>query len=264
MSAARSGLAALLLIGCSTPAQQAAPTHPTVISRSETMSPPALPFACDLETVPVGSWAEYEARDPLRRDATTIRVALVKRAPEGNTIEWTNDAAFPAVVIALVLAPDKGPPRQLLKRVMQDGELDPMEIQTSAQHGLFWQLDPRTRVGSEEIAVRVGSFHATRYHYQTPVGENVDAWIGDTAGPICLLKLDAEQKRMPSSPGRFSYELVATGSDAKPRITRPPVPYDIEVLKRRDDQRRARDRRQEARHASATRLRRDRPNVIPR
>ena len=65
--------------------------------------------------------------------------------------------------------------------------------------------------------------------------------INDTAWPTCLIKLNAEQKQIASEPGRFNYELVATGSDAKPRIVKAAVPYNLEVLKKRDDERRARE-----------------------
>ena len=88
--------------------------------------------------------------------------------------------------------------------------------------------------------MRCGRFRTNRYHYLTPFGENVDAWITETAWPICLVKLDAEQKQDPSSAGRFSYELVAMGTDAKPQITKPVVPFDIEVLKKQDAEKRAR------------------------
>jgi hypothetical protein len=41
-------------------------------------------------------------------------------------------------------------------------------------------------------------------------------------------------------PEWFSYELVAMGTDAKPQITKPAVPFDIEVLKKQDAEKRAR------------------------
>jgi hypothetical protein len=239
----RSNLAALVFTfsACSTPAQQASPTHPTLIPRSQTMTAPAMPFACDLDVAPLASWAEYEARDPLTPAPMRTRVALVGKTAAGNTVEWTYDLAHADFVVGLVFAPDKGPPKQLTKRVMQDGAFDPMEMQTPTENRFY--LDPQSLVGTEEIAVRGGSFIAKRYHYLTRFGENVDAWINEATWPICLIKLDAEQKQMPSWPGRFSYELIATGSDARPQITRPPVPYDIEVLKKRDDQQRAREHR---------------------
>jgi hypothetical protein len=144
--------------------------------------------------------------------------------------------------MAYVFAPGKGLPRELVKHVFQDGAYDPMESPSSAQRRQDFpeRLDTRSLVGTDEITVRVGTFSTKRYHYLTKYGENVDAWISATAWPICLVKLDAEQKQDPSTTGRFSYELVATGSDAKPRITRPAVPHNLEVLKKQDDEKRAR------------------------
>ena len=73
-----------------------------------------------------------------------------------------------------------------------------------------------------------------RYHYLTRFGENVDAWITHAAWPICLITR--------FRPDQF-YELVAMGGGATPRITKPSVPYDLEVLKKRDDEKRIREHR---------------------
>jgi hypothetical protein len=86
---------------------------------------------------------------------------------------------------------------------------------------------------------------AKRYRYVTEFGESVDAWVSETTWPICLIKLDAEQKQIPSVPGRFSYELIGMGGGAKPKITKAPAPYDLEVLKSRDEEKRAREGRPE-------------------
>jgi hypothetical protein len=199
-----------------------------------------MPYACDFEAAPLGSWADYEAKDPLARDPIRTRYALVSKGPDGITLEETYDRVnLSDFVFAFVFPPGKGPPEQLRRRVMQDGGFDPMEMPIASR--AEWRLDPRSLAGSEEITVRAGSFNAKRYHYLTPFNESVDAWIDETAWPICLVKLDAEQKQMPDVAGRFSYELVATGSGAKPQITKPPVPYDIEVLKKRDQEKRARN-----------------------
>jgi len=207
------------------------------------MTQPMMPFACDLDAAPLGSWAEYEESGPWIPIPFKTRFALVGKRPEGVTIEWTgfssNNDDF---VMAYVFTPGKGPPRELVKQVLQDGAYEPMESPPSAhrRQDFRGRLDTRSLVGTDEITVRVGTFRTKRYHYLTAFGENVDAWISATAWPICLVKLDAEQKQDPSTTGRFSYELVATGSDAKPRITRPAVPHNLEVLKKQDDEKRAR------------------------
>jgi hypothetical protein len=205
-----------------------------------------MPFACDLGAAPVGSWAEYEAKDPPSRDPVRTRIALVSKGPDGNTIEWTYDVSRRTdLVIAFLFAPGKEPPGELKRRVFQDGPFEPMEmpVPPSPTPGFYVRIDPRSLIGSEEITVRAGTFSARRHHYLTPFGENVDVWISETAWPICLIKLDAEQKQMPQFPGRFSYELIAMGSGAQPQITRPAIPYDLEVLKKRDDEQRIRERR---------------------
>jgi hypothetical protein len=61
--------------------------------------------------------------------------------------------------------------------------------------------------------------------------------------PICLIKLDAEQKQTRFLPDRFTYELIGVGGGARPRITKPAVPYDLEVLRKRDDEIRIREHR---------------------
>jgi len=174
------------------------------------------------------------------------RLALVAKGSDGPTVELTQRFGHSNTLLAIGFAPAKGTVGQLRKLTTQDGEFDPMDMplpRPSMQQTFIGRIDPRSLVGTEEITARAGSFTARHYHYLTPYGENVDAWISDTAWPICLVKLDAEQKQNPTFPGRFSYELIATGSGAKPQITRPPVPYDLEVLKKRDDEKRIRDHR---------------------
>ncbi|HXU03295.1 MAG TPA: hypothetical protein VN903_20155, partial [Polyangia bacterium] len=61
----------------------------------------------------------------------------------------------------------------------------------------------------------------------------VDFWIEDTVGPIGLIKLEAEQKQHPTIRAGFRYELVATGNDAIPQITKAPLPFDASLLKKR-------------------------------
>jgi hypothetical protein len=199
-----------------------------------------MPFACDLESAPLGSWAEYE-RTP---DKIRERYALVGKGPEGTTIELTLEfpSGFSQVhrsVQALVFPLGKGPPQQLQKRVIQEDAYDPMEMSRTFQG----RIDPNSLVGSDDISVRGGSFSAKRYHYLTRYGENVDAWVSDGAWPTCLIRLDAEQKQTTLEPDRFRYELIATGGDAKAQITKPAVPYDVQVLKKRDDERRIREHR---------------------
>ena len=104
--------AALVLAFALMLALQAGPTHQTIIPRSEAMTPPAMPFACDLESAPVGSWADYEERTAL---TGPTRVALVGKGPFGTTVELTY-MQFPDVVMAYVFPPAKGPRRRSRRR----------------------------------------------------------------------------------------------------------------------------------------------------
>jgi hypothetical protein len=141
----RSSLAALVLAfsACSTPAQQAAPVaHKTVIPRSETMTPPAMPFACDLAAAPVGSWADYEERTSL---TATTRIALVGKGAVGTTVELTSTHSLD-VVTAYVFPPGNGPPSQITKRVM-------------VQRLGVADLSHQAGRGTEADAVPAGSIH---------------------------------------------------------------------------------------------------------
>jgi hypothetical protein len=226
------------IAGCAAPAQQAAsaPASPPV-PQWQTMTPPAMPFACDLDAAPVGSWAEYEHQHPWTGRSVT-RIALVGRGPEGVRLEKTEWEGF---VVQLSFAPGGGTHPRHTKTIIQDDEFDPMEIPLpTGPQSFYGRIEDRSLLGSEVVTVRAGTFTTNRYKYRTTYNETVEAWISETAWPICLVKLDAEQKQHPSEGGRFGYELVAMGDGAAPRITRPAVPYDIEVLKKRGAQKRAR------------------------
>jgi len=225
----------LAFAGCATAAQPTPPAQQLALPTDQTMTPPRLPFACDVTAAPLGSWAEYEARHPWLNDPSTDRVALVRKGAEDATVEMTFDVSS-GFVAAIVFGPGKGTLGQVRKTTMQDGGCDPMDMplmRSSGQSG-YALPDSRSLVGTEEITVRAGSFSARRYRYLSRFGETVDVWVNDTAWPICVIKLEAEQKQDPTTNRRFSYELIATGTDAKPEITKPAVPYDLEVLKKHD------------------------------
>ena len=117
--------------------------------------------------------------------------------------------------------------------MFQAGDADAMLAPPApASQQPYPRLDPSKLVGAEIATVRVGTFRAKHYRDRTEFGEQVDVWIDDSVGPIGVLKLEAEQKQHPTviQPG-FSYALVATGNDAIPQITRPPVPFDLALLK---------------------------------
>jgi hypothetical protein len=226
---------ALVLAGaCAAPAKKAPP--PVHTEEALAVWPPRMPCALDLDSVPLGRWAEYEET---YLGTTTIkeRVALIGKGADGNTLETTTEMRpGETTVFATVLtasdAPDGG--GRATSNVFQVSGADPMlapPVVPSQQP--YPHVDPRKLVGPETITVRVGTFRARHYRDRTSYGEQVDFWIEDTVGPIGLIKLEAEQKQHPTIRAGFRYELVATGNDAIPQITKAPLPFDASLLKKR-------------------------------
>jgi hypothetical protein len=193
-----------------------------------------MPSAVDLDTVPLGRWAEY---DETYLASVTIkeRVALIGKGAEGNTIETTTDMrSGDKTVFATLFVPGDDGVARATSTVFQVGDTDPMEsppLPPSQQP--YPRVDPSKLVGIDTITVRVGTFRAKHYRDRTSYGEQVDYWIDDSMGPIGLIRLESEQKQHPTNRAGFKFELVATGSDAIPQITRSAVPFDAAVVKKR-------------------------------
>jgi len=202
------------------------------------MTPPSLPYACDLRAVPVGAWAEYQQSIP-GLNIKTEKPAAVSRGPEGITIETTRQD-FPGIVMAVLLEPGTRGIGRLKRLTFQDGGYDPMDtpIDEKRQH-FYRNLDGQTPVGEETVSVRAGTFLTKRYRYKTAWDETVDVWIDAAVWPLCVVKLEAELKQGWPYGNRFHYELVATGTGATAQITRPAIPFDVEVLKKRGEAQRA-------------------------
>ncbi len=221
------------LAACAAPAQQAAPPQvpPT------TLTLPAIPYACDLRAVPVGTWAEYQRKVP-GVNVMTEKVAAVSRGPDGITIETT---PWPNFVTALLLDPGTRGEGRLKRITFQDGAYDPMDnpIDEKRQH-FYRSLDGQMPVGEETVTVRAGTFGTKRYRYKTAWDETVDVWIDAAVWPLCVVKLEAELKQGWPDGNRFDYELTATGTGATAQITRPAIPYDSDALKKRGEAQRPR------------------------
>jgi hypothetical protein len=196
---------------------------------------PPMPVAVDLAKVPVGSWAEYEmtfgANPPM-----TSRMALVAKGSDGNTLETSVRGGMMAavggkMVMDMTLPPGAEKAGRVGKMVVQLGANDPMEMQLGAgQSQQFTKPDPKSLVGTETIKVRAGSFKTKHYREKSPQGDTYDFWIDDKALPLGLVKLEGEQKHNPAFKGGFRFELLATGKDAKPQITKPARPFDQAAL----------------------------------
>ncbi len=228
------GAIALAVSACAAPTKEAPP--PVHTEEALAVWPPRMPCALELDTVPMGRWAEY-AETYLGTVTIKERVALVGKSDDGNTLETTTEmrpgdrTVFSTVLTAGNAAAGGG---QALSNVFQVSGDDPMvapPLPPSEQP--YPRVDPAKLVGPETVTVRVGTFRARHYRDRTSFGEQVDFWIEDTVGPIGLIKLEAEQKQHPTIRAGFKYELVATGNDAIPQITRTPLPFDAALLKKR-------------------------------
>ena len=225
-------LIALAVASCASTAPPAPPARP--VDEPFAVWPPRMPSAIDLDTVPLGRWAEYEES---YLGATTIkeRVALVGKGADGNTIETTTEMpSGEKTVFATVFAPGADGAIGVASNVFQVADTDPMESPPVPQaQQPYPRVDPSKLVGVDTITVRVGTFRAKHYRERTGYGEQVDFWIDDSVGPIGLIKLEAEQKQHPTIRAGFKFALVATGNDAIPQVTKAARPFDAAVLKQR-------------------------------
>jgi len=229
----------LLTIAVASAACAATPPATTAPSSGPTdepfaVWPPLMPSAIDLDKVPLGRWAEYEER---YLGSTTIkeRVALVGQGADGATIETTTEMpSGDKTVFANLIAPRKEGGVEVTSSSFQVSGADPMELPPlPPSQQPYPRVDPGKLVGVDTIRVRAGTFRAKHYRDRTAYGEQVDFWIDDSVGPIGLVKLDAEQKQHPSIRAGFTFELVASGSDAIQQITKAPLPFDPSLLKKR-------------------------------
>ena len=193
-----------------------------------------MPAAFALDQVPIGSWAEYAwGLADLAASRRVERLAVVARGPDGVTIEASEEETFDERVVQATTYAAGGELRGESRRnVFQMGDDQPMEAPTRPARR-YARVDPSKLVGTETITVRAGTFTAKHYRDRTAYGEQVDFWIDDAVKPFGLVKLDAEQKQHPALGNHFDVELVGSGSDAVPLITRPARPFDVEYLKNR-------------------------------
>jgi hypothetical protein len=224
---------AFLLAACAAPAKQtAAPAPPA--DEAFAVWPPRMPAAFDLDVVPLGRWAEYEET---YLGAVTIkeRVALVGKGANGNTIETTTEMKpGQKTVFAAVFVAEKDGGVRVARNVFQVEGDEPMEAPPMGPaEQPYPRVDPAKLVGAETVTVRVGTFKSKHYRDRTVFGEQVDFWVADDVWPIGVLRLEAEQKQLPTVRAGFKFELVATGGDALAQITAPARPFDPAVVRKR-------------------------------
>jgi len=227
-------LALATLGACAAPVKEAPP--PARAEEPFAVWPPMMPSAIELDMVPLGRWAEY---DETYLGTVTIkeRVALVAKGAFGNTLETTTETPGGSRTVfatAFTAGRDGDGSGRVVSNVFQVADDEPMQAPPLAPgQAPYPRLDPSKLVGVDTISTRAGSFRARHYRDRTSYGEQVDFWIDETVGPLGLVKLEAEQKQHPTIRAGFKFELVATGGNAIPQITKPAVPFDASLLKKR-------------------------------
>jgi hypothetical protein len=201
-------------------------------------APQSLPVVVDLKTAVVGGWAEYGMT--FGENKMKARWALVARNANSTTLEATMRGGVFArmgdkVTLKLVLELDPvGLAHPVKEIAMQIDDGDPMLGPPDAPAQKFQKPDPKTLVGKETIKVPAGSMKTTHYRDHTPAG-SVDVWVSEEVPPLGLVKVVAtpepvtRKSKLPRSP-HFSMELSATGTGAKPTVTKPAKPFDLQQI----------------------------------
>jgi hypothetical protein len=203
---------ALLLVAAAAPARAQSPgTTP-------------LPLGMDLRKAAVGAWSEYTVTvadlPPLKQ-----RFAVVARDAATHVVEMTSEGGplgKNKMVLRFLLEAD--PKKERVRQsIIQLGNNDPMELPPGS--GQF--TPPRKLVGSATVKVPAGSFSTKRYRDKAKDGSVMEVWVSDQAPPFGIVKLvgQALEGKNP-----VTMELSARGTDAKPAITKPPQPFNQEVL----------------------------------
>jgi hypothetical protein len=194
---------------------------------------PLLPAVVDLDAVPLGSWAEYEVTysgELVMKE----RLALVAKGPQGNTLESTLKEVkqLGQMVRATVFAtPGTPADADITRRVVQSYRFDPIEWPDQiAEQRPYARPDPTKLLGEETITVRGGTYTTKHYVDTTRFAEPVDYWIDERVAPLGLVKLEAEERQaagaVSTAGRRVTYELLVSGTGAKPQITKTPQPYE--------------------------------------
>lgn len=201
-------------------------------------SPQSLPLVVDLKKAAVGSWAEYGMG--FGEIKMKSRWALVARDASSTTLEMSMQGGPTAqmggkLTLKMVLDPDPiGAAKPVKQIVMQIGDGAPMQAPPDAPTQKFQKPDAKTLVGKESLKVEAGTFNTSHYRDHTPVG-TVDIWVSEDVPPLGLVKVvttpepaAGESKQPPIPPATM--ELAATGTGAKPTITKPAKPFDAKAM----------------------------------
>jgi hypothetical protein len=195
----------------------------------------ALPLAVDMQTVEVGAWSEYKMS--MGAMALSTRWALVGRDDKSFTIETTTRGSQVAkqIAVRMTLPPEptsgEKPPKPT---VVQFGDEPPMLGPKDEPPQKFQRPDEKKLLGQEEIKVAAGTFKAEHYREKNPNG-TVDLWVSKTVFPLGIVKLVTTPEVGKDEPAAMQVppavmELAATGTGAKPVITKKPRPFDKDKM----------------------------------
>ena len=205
----------------------------------------ATPVAAPLDSVAVGTWAEYQIK---RGDGPgkKMRQALVGKSGGNYVLESRTDNPRGRLITQTSVTGDPTADGAVKKVVAQFGDAEPMEMPKGAR---FLKPDPKAFVSKETVQVAAGSFAADHYRQTGPRGGTVDYWLSKDVGPFGLVKMEmarpggaegktgdagVDGKTHPSGkPGKMTVELVARGDGATPDITKPAKPFDPQAMRGR-------------------------------
>lgn len=196
-----------------------------------------LPLAVDLKKVPVGSWSEYNVTSGAM--PMTIRMALVGRSAKGAEIETQMKggpiSALGLTTVRMLLPLQTAAEIKPKEQVMQIGDNPPMLLPldlAGPRAQSFKRLDPKGRIGVDNVVVPSGSFPRADHHQiKDSTGTAVDFWISKNVLPFGLIKMTTTAPAAEgAAPNTVAMELVAQGVGAKPVITGTPRPFDPATL----------------------------------
>jgi len=193
-------------------------------ARAQAPGTTPLPLGMDLRKAPVGAWSEYTVTvadlPPMKQ-----RFAVVARDAATHSVEMTSEGGplgNKKMVLRFDLEAD--PKKERVRRsIIQLADNDPMELPPGS--GQF--TPPRKQAGTATVKVAAGSFTTRHYRDKAKDGSMMEVWTSDQAPPFGIVKLvgaGVEGKNP------VTMELTARGSDAKPAVTKPPQPFNQDVL----------------------------------
>jgi len=193
-------------------------------ARAQAPGTTPLPLGMDLRKAPVGAWSEYTVKvadlPPMKQ-----RFAMVARDAATHTVEVSSEGGplgSKKMVLRFILEAD--PKKDRVRRsIIQLEDNDPMELPPgSAQF-----TPPKKQVGTATVKVAAGSFSTRHYKDRSKDGSVMEVWMSDQAPPFGIVKLAGEALE---GKNPLTMELAARGSDAKPVVTKPPQPFNQDVL----------------------------------